>query len=127
MQAPARCAPAPSSRTGTGLFSPGMFARVRLQGSPEYEALMLPDEAIGTDQASRFVYVVGDDNIPMRRTVKLGPLDRGLRVVRKGVETGRLGDPRRPAARPAGQKIVPQARAAHGLRTPTPDAPPAKP
>jgi len=67
------------------LFSPGMFARVRLQGSPEYTAVMLPDEAIGTDQANRFVYVVGDDNIPVRRLVKLGPLVDGLRVIREGV------------------------------------------
>jgi multidrug efflux system membrane fusion protein len=67
-------------------FSPGMFARVRLQGSPEYNALLLPDEAIGTDQANRFVYVVGDDNVPQRRVVELGPLDGGLRVVRKGLE-----------------------------------------
>jgi RND family efflux transporter MFP subunit len=67
------------------LFSPGMFARVRLQGSPEYQALLLPDEAIGTDQANRFVYVVGDDDIPARRTVELGPLIDGLRVVRSGI------------------------------------------
>lgn len=68
-----------------GLFSPGMFARVRLQGSPEYEALLLPDEAIGTDQATRFVYVVDTNDIPQRRTVELGPLIDGLRVVRKGI------------------------------------------
>jgi len=67
-------------------FSPGMFARVRLQGSPEYTALLLPDEAIGTDQANRFVYVVGDDDIPVRRTVDPGPMDQGLRVIRKGLD-----------------------------------------
>ncbi len=70
---------------GEGLFSPGMFARVRLQGSPEYQTLLLPDEAIGTDQATRFVYVVGSNDIPERRTVELGPLIDGLRVVRKGI------------------------------------------
>jgi multidrug efflux system membrane fusion protein len=70
---------------GDRFFSPGMFARVRLQGSPEYKALLLPDEAVGTDQANRFVYVVGDDNIPERRIVELGPLDGGLRVIRKGL------------------------------------------
>lgn len=69
-----------------GLFSPGMFARVRLQGSPEYEALLLPDEAIGTDQTSRYVWVVGPDDVPVRRKVKLGPLIDGLRVVREGIE-----------------------------------------
>lgn len=68
-----------------GLFSPGMFARVRLQGSPDYQALLLPDEAIGTDQATRFVYVVGSNDVPERRTVELGPLVEGLRVVRKGI------------------------------------------
>jgi RND family efflux transporter MFP subunit len=69
----------------SGLFSPGMFTRVRLQGSPEYEALLLPDEAIGTDQATRFVYVVGGDDVPVRRAVELGPLIDGLRVIRKGL------------------------------------------
>jgi multidrug efflux pump subunit AcrA (membrane-fusion protein) len=64
-----------------------MFARVRLQGSPEYQAVMLPDEALGTDQANRFVYVVGDDDIPLRRLVELGPLIDGLRVVRNGITT----------------------------------------
>ena len=68
-----------------GLFSPGMFARVRLQGSPDYQALLLPDEAIGTDQATRFVYVVEINDVPERRTVELGPLVEGLRVVRKGI------------------------------------------
>jgi RND family efflux transporter MFP subunit len=67
------------------LFSPGLFARLRLQGSPEYAAVMLPDEAIGTDQASRFVYVVGADDVPHRRIVELGPLVDGLRVIRKGL------------------------------------------
>jgi RND family efflux transporter MFP subunit len=67
------------------LFSPGMFARLRLQGSPEYAAVLLPDEAIGTDQANRFVYVLGPNDIPVRHLVELGPLIDGLRVVRKGV------------------------------------------
>jgi RND family efflux transporter MFP subunit len=67
------------------LFSPGMFARLRLQGSPEYTALMLPDEAIGTDQANRFVYVLGPDDVPQRQVVELGPLIDGLRVIRNGL------------------------------------------
>ncbi len=67
------------------VFSPGMFARVRLQGSPEYQALLLPDEAIGTDQANRFVYVVGDDDIPVRRSVEMGPIEDGLRIIRNGI------------------------------------------
>lgn len=68
-----------------GLFSAGMFARVRLQGSQEYTAVLLPDEAIGTDQASRFVYVIASDNVAKRKAVKLGPLIDGMRVIREGV------------------------------------------
>jgi RND family efflux transporter MFP subunit len=89
-------------------FSPGMFARVRLQGSPEYEALLLPDEAVGTDQATRFVYVVGDDNIPVRRTVDLGPIDDGLRVIRKGLKPADWVILRGQQRVRAGHKIVPR-------------------
>lgn len=67
------------------MFSAGMFARVRLQGSEEYDGLLLPDQAIGTDQASRFVYVIDADNKAQRKSVKLGPLIGGLRLVREGI------------------------------------------
>jgi len=91
-----------------GLFSPGMFARVRLQGSPEYDALLLPDEAVGTDQANRFVYVVGTDDIPVRRTVELGPMNDGLRVMRKGLEAEDWVVLRGQQRVKPGQKIIPK-------------------
>jgi RND family efflux transporter MFP subunit len=69
----------------SGLFSPGLFARVRVTGSAKYTALLLPEEAIGTDQTNKFVYVVGDDGMVARRNVQLGPTIEGLRVVREGV------------------------------------------
>jgi RND family efflux transporter MFP subunit len=68
-----------------GLFSPGLFARVRVTGTPLYAALLLPDEAIGTDQTNKYVLVVGGEGMVERRNVKLGPLVEGLRVVREGV------------------------------------------
>jgi multidrug efflux system membrane fusion protein len=68
-----------------GLFSPGLFARVRVTGTPNYTALLLPDEAIGTDQTNKYVFVVGGDGTVERRNVRLGPLVEGLRVVREGV------------------------------------------
>ena len=68
-----------------GVFAPGMFARIRLLGSGKYEALMLPDPAIGTDQSNRFVYIVDDKGKVAYRPVRLGPLIDGLRVVREGV------------------------------------------
>jgi RND family efflux transporter MFP subunit len=71
-----------------GLFSPGMFARVRVTGTPGYAALLLPDEAVGTDQTNKYVYVVADDAMVTRRNVQLGPLVDGLRVVREGLADG---------------------------------------
>lgn len=68
------------------LFTPGLFGRIRLVGSAEYKALLLPDAAINTDQANRFVYVVGDDGTVLYRQVTLGPLVDGLRVVRTGLK-----------------------------------------
>ena len=73
-----------------GLFSPGMFARVRIPGSQQYAATMLPDTAIGTDQASKFVLVVAEDGTVARRPVQLGPLSGGLRVVRAGLKSDEL-------------------------------------
>ena len=67
------------------VFTPGMFARIQLLGEPEHDALLLPDEAIGTDQARRFVYVLGEGNVATSREVTLGPIIDGLRVVRSGL------------------------------------------
>jgi multidrug efflux system membrane fusion protein len=69
----------------SGLFSSGMFARVRVTGTAPYSAVLLPDEAIGTDQTNKFVYVVAEDGSVARRNIKLGPLYENLRVVREGL------------------------------------------
>src|SRR5262245_12243900 len=68
-----------------GLFSPGLFGRVRVTGAAGYTALLIPDEAIATDQTNKYVFVVGGDGVVERRNVRLGPLVEGLRVVREGV------------------------------------------
>ena len=65
---------------------PGLFARVRLPGSKQYEALLLPDEAIGTDQTQRFAFVVNDQNTVEYRKVELGPVIDGLRIIRSGLK-----------------------------------------
>ena len=69
-------------------FTPGLFARVKLVGSGKYEAMLVNDSAIGTDQNVRYVFAVGADNKVQYRAVKLGPLVDGLRVVREGVKPG---------------------------------------
>jgi RND family efflux transporter MFP subunit len=68
-----------------GFFSPGQFGRVRVTGTAPYMAVLLPDEAIGTDQTNKFVYVVAETGMVSRRNVQLGPLVDGLRVAREGV------------------------------------------
>ena len=65
---------------------PGQFGRVRLIGSSPYEALLVPDTAITTDQSRKIVFVVKDDDTVEARAVTLGPLDAGLRVVRDGLK-----------------------------------------
>jgi RND family efflux transporter MFP subunit len=65
---------------------PGQFGRVRLIGSSPYEALLIPDTAIATDQSRKIVFVVKQDDTVEARPVELGPLDEGLRVVREGLK-----------------------------------------
>lgn len=65
---------------------PGQFARVRVLGSAPYEALLLPDTAIATDQSRKIVFVVNADNTVEAKPVVLGPLDDGLRVIREGLK-----------------------------------------
>jgi multidrug efflux system membrane fusion protein len=69
-------------------FTPGMFARVKLVGSAEYNALLINDSAIGTDQSVKYVLEVNADNKVAYRAVKLGPVVDGLRVVREGLAPG---------------------------------------
>jgi len=69
-------------------FTPGMFARVKLPGGGAHEAVLINDSAVGTDQSSKYVLVVGKDNKVEYRPVKLGPVVDGLRVVREGLSPG---------------------------------------
>jgi multidrug efflux system membrane fusion protein len=65
---------------------PGQFGRVRLIASAPYDALLLPDTAVATDQSRKIVFVVKDDDTVEARPVILGPLDEGLRVIREGLK-----------------------------------------
>src|SRR5471032_1588631 len=94
---------------------PAQFGRVRLIGSSPYEALLLPDTAIATDQSRKIVLVVKDDNTVEAKPVTLGPLDDGLRVIRDGLkpedrvivdglQRARVGAKVTPQTAPAGSK-----------------------
>jgi RND family efflux transporter MFP subunit len=65
---------------------PGQFARVRIIASGAYEALLIPDAAVATDQSRKIVMVVKPDDTVEARPVTLGPLDNGLRVIREGLK-----------------------------------------
>ena len=70
-----------------GVLTPGMFARIRVPGSPVYQALLVPDAAIGTEQVRKFLLVVGADNKTMAKYVTLGPvIENNLRVVKDGLK-----------------------------------------
>ncbi len=68
------------------LLSPGFFARMRVRGSAPYPAILIPDRAIGTDQAQRFVWVVNQENQVEYRKVALGAHIGQSRVITEGLK-----------------------------------------
>lgn len=68
-----------------GVFTPGLFARVRLLGATRDNALLVHEQALLTDQDRRYVYVIGEGNATERRDLQLGPMVDGLRVVEQGL------------------------------------------
>src|SRR5262245_53246905 len=92
-----RVDPNTGTMRGRGVFpnadhslSPGFFARVRFPGSGKYPALLIPDRALGADQAQKFVYVVNAEKKVEFRPVKIGPMIDGRRVVKEGLKPGEL-------------------------------------
>ncbi len=88
--------PGVDSTTGTvqarGLFAnpdrilvPGAFARVRLPFEMRKDALLVPEEAIGSDALGRYVLVVNEKNLVEQRRVEVGPQAEGDRVIEKGL------------------------------------------
>jgi RND family efflux transporter MFP subunit len=68
-----------------GLIKPGQFGTIRIPGSPEYPAVLIPDEAIVTDQSQKLVMTVTPDNKIVPKAIRPGPHEFGLRIVRKGL------------------------------------------
>jgi RND family efflux transporter MFP subunit len=67
---------------------PGLFARVRVPVGDPHPALLISDQAVGTNQGQKYVYVVSDKNEVVYRPVKLGALSDGLRIVEDGLKPG---------------------------------------
>ena len=71
-----------------GLFTPGLFARMKLVSPSYYSAALVDDRAIGTDLGKRFVFVVDEQGVVQYRPVETGRLVDGLRVVENGLAAG---------------------------------------
>lgn len=68
------------------LMAPGFFARLRIPGSGTYEAVLVRDSALGSDQGRPYVLVVDPDNKVQYRAVVTGPMENGLRIIREGLK-----------------------------------------
>jgi RND family efflux transporter MFP subunit len=66
----------------------GLFVRVRVPASKPYQALLIPERALATDQDIKFVYVVGSDGVATRRNVELGKTRGDMRIVSAGLKAG---------------------------------------
>ena len=69
-----------------GRVVPGLFARIRVPLSERHLVLLVDERAIGTDQAQKFVLTLTSTNTVAYRSVNLGPLIDGKRVIRSGLE-----------------------------------------
>jgi RND family efflux transporter MFP subunit len=68
-----------------GFLTPGAFVRVRVASSAKFEALLVADRAIGSDQGQSYVYVIDSKNVVAMRRITTGQIVDGLRVVESGL------------------------------------------
>jgi multidrug efflux system membrane fusion protein len=71
-----------------GIFTPGLFARVRLMGAQPRSALLIHDQAVLTDQDRKYVWTIGEGNVAVRKDIVPGESVDGLRVVEEGLVAG---------------------------------------
>jgi RND family efflux transporter MFP subunit len=118
----------------TRVFKPGLFARVRVPVSKPYDAVLIAQAALGTDQGQKYVLVVNDQNVVERRFVKPGPLQNdGLQVIVEGLKAGewivvnglqraRPGKPVTPQRADMPTRQVPSSSSAKPAQPPAPTA-----
>ncbi|WP_457354820.1 efflux RND transporter periplasmic adaptor subunit [Roseateles sp. P5_D6] len=109
-----------------GLFTPGLFARIKLVGSGNYNAVVVPDRAITTDQTRKIVLIVGPNNIVQPRPVTPGALIDGMRVV-DGVKAGEMVIVDGLLRAFPGAPVTPQVLKVDDKGMPIPAAPPGAP
>ena len=122
-----------SFRNADGFFTPGLFARLRVPGSAPYHAILVSDDAIGADQAQRFVLVVDAEKSVQYRPVTVGSLSEGQRVVQgvrpdewvivNGLQRARPGmkvDPKSSSMPARARAATSQATSSQPVSQPTP-------
>ena len=109
-----------------GIFTPGMFGRLRVPGSPPYTALLIPDAAIGSEQVRKYVLVVDDTGMVKQKYVTLGQIDNGLRVIKDGLDVNDRVIVNGLMRARAGIKVNAQEQGAPGAPQAAPGAAPAK-
>jgi RND family efflux transporter MFP subunit len=72
-------------RNSGGAFTPGQFGHIRVPGSEPYEAVLLPETAIVTDQSQKVALVVTDDGTVGVKILRVGPTFEGMRIIREGL------------------------------------------
>lgn len=110
-----------------GSLLPGLFGRLRIAGSGEYEAMLVPDEATATNQSQKIVFVVNAEDTIEPRPVVLGPLYEGKwRIVRSGIgPDDRIVWAGLAKVRP-GMKVTPKPLQEEAATDPAAEATPAK-
>jgi RND family efflux transporter MFP subunit len=99
------------------LITPGQFGRIRVPGSEPYQALLVPDSAVVTDQSRKLLMTVGEDGTVVPKVVRPGPTFEGLRIIRDGIApTDRIVINGLIRARP-GAKVTPQPGKIEALKT----------
>lgn len=69
-----------------GFLLPGQFGRLRLPGSSVYEAILVPESAIVSDQSRKLILTLDENNLVQPKVVRVGPNELGLRIIRNGLE-----------------------------------------
>jgi RND family efflux transporter MFP subunit len=91
----------------TTILTPGLFALTRIPASGRYNALLIPDAAVNTDQDERYLLIVGANNVVQQRPVKLGDLFGTLRSITDGLKPGEKVIVNGMQFAQAGAKVVP--------------------
>lgn len=74
-----------STKNADATFLPGSRVRVRIPISESYQAILVPDSAVLSDQDQRYLLCLNDENVVVRRNVAPGRLlEDGMRVILPG-------------------------------------------